>query len=211
MKVLLVNGSPHKNGCTHTALQLVAEALAEDGVESQEFWIRNQPIAGCIGCLRCREAGRCVFRDSVDDFLEIAGDFDGFVFGSPVHYGGITGNMKSFMDRAFYSGRNSDPDRFRLKPAASVVSARRAGTTASLEQLDKYLEIEQMPIASSRYWNMVHGYTPEDVMQDAEGVQVMRTLGHHMAWMIKCFAAGDAAGIERPASPEPRIATNFIR
>jgi multimeric flavodoxin WrbA len=212
MKVLLVNGSPHKEGCTHTALGLVAKALEEDGIETQEFWIENKPIAGCIACLKCRETGRCTFRgDSVEKFLEIAPDFDGYVFGSPVHYAGLTGNMKAFMDRIFYAGRCTVPGCFVLKPAAGVVSARRAGTTATLEQLDKYFEIEQMPIVSSRYWNAVHGYTPEDVMKDEEGVQVMEVLGHNMAWMLKAFKAADDAGIPRPEPYAERKQTNFIR
>jgi multimeric flavodoxin WrbA len=211
MKVLLVNGSPHPKGCTHTALGIVGEALAESGVASEEFWIENKPIAGCIACLKCREAGRCVFCDRVDDFLDIAPGFDGFVFGSPVHYGGIAGNMKSFMDRAFYSARTRDPEMFRLKPAAGVVSARRMGTTSALEQLDKYFEIEQMPIVSSRYWNAVHGAAPEEVSQDVEGVQVMRILGQHMAWMLKSFQASGEAGVARPLPYDRREQTNFIR
>jgi len=211
MKVLLVNGGPHPKGCTHTALGLVGEALEENGVGSDEFWIQNKPIAGCIGCLTCRDTGRCVFRDRVDDFLDIAADYDGFVFGSPVHYGGITGNMKSFMDRAFYSGRARGPELFRLKPAAAVVSARRMGTTTALEQLNMYFEIEQMPVVSSRYWNAVHGAVAEDVLQDTEGMQVMRVLGQHMAWMLKSFQASDEAGVARPALYDKRAQTNFIR
>ncbi|MGI6217971.1 MAG: flavodoxin family protein, partial [Coriobacteriales bacterium] len=211
MRVLLVNGSPHENGCTHEALRVVGDALEKDGVDTEEFWIQNKPIAGCIGCLKCRETGKCVFQDTVEDFLNLAEGFDGFVFGSPVHYGGITGNMKSFMDRAFYSARPRDPEMFRLKPAAGVVSARRMGTTSALEQMDKYFEIEQMPIVSSRYWNAVHGYVAEEVQSDVEGVQTMQVLGQNMAWLLKCMKAGEEAGIERPSLYKKREQTNFIR
>lgn len=215
-KVLLVNGSPNRKGCTHTAMGIVAQALHEDGIQTDEFWIRNKPVGGCVDCRICakKHAG-CVFKDdSVQEFLRIAGDYDGFVFGSPVHFAGMTGNMKAFMDRAFFSNASDTTERhvdFTLKPAAAVVSARRAGTTATLEQMDKYLEHQQMPIVPSRYWNEVHGNTPEEVLQDAEGVQIMQVLGHNMAWMIKAFAAADAAGIRRPAPYGTRISTNFIR
>lgn len=215
-KVLLVNGSPHKRGCTHTALGLVAEALAVDGIATDEFWIRTKPIGGCIDCRACAKRGAgCIFKDdSVQDFLDIAGGYDGFVFGAPVHFAGMAANMKAFLDRAFFSNANDRTERhvdFILKPAAAITTARRAGTTATLEQMDKYLEHQQMPIVPSRYWNEVHGNTPDEVMQDAEGIQVMHVLGHNMAWMIKAFAAADEAGIARPASYGKRISTNFIR
>ena len=211
MKVLLVNGSPHRDGCTHTALSLVAAELKAAGIETHEFWIGTKPIASCTGCLKCRETNRCIFRDCVDDFLAIASGFDGYVFGSPVHYAGVTGNMKSFMDRAFYSNRTRDPECFRLKPAAAVVSARREGTTATLEQMDKYFEIEQMPIVPSRYWNAVHGTNPAEVMQDEEGVQVMQVLGKNMAWLLTCIHTAAEAGVEKPAPYGERKQTNFIR
>lgn len=210
MKVLLVNGGPHKDGCTHTALQVVAQGLADGGVDADEFWIGNRPIAGCIACHKCRETGTCIFKDVVQDFQAVAPNYDGFVFGSPVHFSGVTGNMKSFMDRAFYSYRRSDNDTFRLKPAAAIVSARRAGTTATVEQLDKYFEIQEMPLVTSVYWNEVHGYTPEDVMADEEGVMVMRTLGRNMAWLLKCMDAGEKHGVQKPERL-PRRYTNFIR
>ena len=210
MKALLVNGSPHKAGCTHTALALVGEGLADGGVQADEFWIGNKPIAGCIGCYRCAELGRCVFRDDkVEEFLKVAVSYDAFVFGSPVHFSGIAGSMKCFMDRAFFS--NQGRVAFALKPAAVVASARRAGTTATLEQLEKHLQHQQMVQVNSRYWPMVHGNAPEEVMRDEEGVQVMRTLGRNMAWLLRCIEAGVAAGIEQPAPPVPRASTNFIR
>ena len=210
MKALLVNGSPHKAGCTHTALALVGEGLVEGGVEAHEFWIGNKPIAGCIGCYRCAELGHCVLgRDKVDEFLDIAGGYDAFVFGSPVYFSGVAGGMKCFMDRAFFSNRGRVA--FALKPAAVVASARRAGTTATLEQLEKHLQHQQMVQVNSRYWPMVHGNAPDEVMRDAEGVQVMRVLGRNMAWLLRCIQAGAAAGVEHPAPEPQRVSTNFIR
>ena len=210
MKVLLVNGSPHKSGCTHTALQLVGDALSESDVAADEFWIGAKPIAGCIGCYKCAERGACVFNDDkVEEFLSIAGDYDAYVFGSPVFFSGVSGSMKSFMDRVFFSNQGRVP--FELKPAAVVASARRAGTTATLEQLEKHLQHQQMVQVTSRYWPMVHGNTPDEVMRDEEGVQVMQVLGRNMAWLLKSIEAGRTAGVEPPVQPSVRISTNFIR
>ena len=210
MKALLVNGSPHKVGCTHTALELVGGALRESDIETDEFWIGAKPIAGCIGCYKCAELGRCVFKDDkVEEFLEIAGEYDAFVFGSPVYFSGVAGSMKCFMDRVFFSNRGRVG--FALKPAAVVASARRAGTTATLEQLEKHLQHQQMVQVNSRYWPMVHGNTPNEVMRDEEGVQVMQQLGRNMAWLLKSIEAGRAAGVEPPMQPVRRIGTNFIR
>lgn len=210
MRVLLVNGSPHEKGCTYTALTEVAGTLNEEGIGTEIFWIGIKPLSGCIACLKCRETGRCVFPDRVNEFLEIAAGFDGFVFGSPVHYGSAGGAMTCFMDRAFYAGFGSGNPVFYLKPAAVVVSARRSGTTAAFDQLNKYLTWAEMPVIFSRYWNMVHGNTPEEVKEDLEGLQVMRTLGWNMAWFLKCKEAGIQAGIPFPER-EKRISTNFIR
>lgn len=211
MKVLLVNGSPHPKNCTYTALNVVAESLNEEGIETEIFWIQNKPIGGCIACLSCREKGKCVFDDVVNEFVEKAKDADGFVFGSPVHYAGATGNMTAFMDRVFYSAFcGGHGDYFAFKPAATVISARRAGTTATYDQLNKYFGITQMPIISSRYWNMVHGYTPEDVMKDEEGVQIMKMLGKNMAYYLKCIEAGKEKGIKLPEQEKTKF-TNFIR
>ena len=209
MKVLLVNGSPHKEGCTYTALTEVAKTLNEEGIETEIFWIKNKPIGGCIACLSCREKGKCVFDDVVNEFAEKCKEADGFVFGSPVHYAAPSGAISSFMDRLFYS-TFSNPDVFRLKPAATVVSARRAGTTATFDQINKYFTMTQMPVISSRYWNMVHGATPDDVRKDEEGMQIMRILGKNMAYYLKCVEAGKEKGITPPA-PEKITFTNFIR
>ncbi|MCE5346198.1 MAG: flavodoxin family protein [Bacteroidales bacterium] len=210
MKVLLVNGSPHKEGCTYTALTEVAETLNSEGIDTEIFWIGNKPLSGCIACKTCAEKKECVFNDSVKDFLDLAKDADGFIFGSPVHYAAASGAITSFMDRAFYSDMLAGRQSFYLKPAAAVVSARRAGTTATFDQLNKYFTISQMPIVSSRYWNMVHGATPEDVKKDLEGLQTMRILGRNMAWFLKCKEAGIKAGVTFPEREETVI-TNFIR
>jgi len=210
MKVLLVNGSPHKKGCTHTALVEVAKTLNEEGIDTEIFWIGAKPLAGCTACKTCAETGRCRFNDSVNDFLDIAGSADGFVFGSPVHYAAASGAITSFMDRVFYTNMQSGKRSFYLKPAAAVVSARRAGTTAAFDQLNKYFTISEMPVVSSCYWNMVHGAKPEDVAKDLEGLQTMRVLGRNMAFLLRCKEAGLKAGVQLPAQEE-RISTNFIR
>ena len=210
MKVLLINGSPHREGCTYTALCEVSRALNDNGVDTDIFWIGNKALSGCIACKKCQGTGKCVFNDSVNEFLEIAGDYDGFVFGTPVHWAGATGAMTSFMDRAFYADLNGGGRRFRLKPAAAVISARRAGTTATWDQMNKYFGLMQMPIVTSQYWNMVHGACPEDVRRDLEGLQTMRTLATNLAWMLRCQEAAGKSGVQRPAY-EPRVATNFIR
>lgn len=210
MKVLLVNGSPHAKGCTYTALEEVAKELNGEGIETEIFQLGNKPLSGCIACGHCRETGRCVFNDKVNDFLDIAGDVDGFVFGSPVHYASAGGAITSFMDRLFYADLCSGKSSFYLKPAAAVVSARRAGTTATFDQLNKYFTISEMPVISSRYWNMVHGAKPDDVKQDLEGLQIMRILGRNMAWFLKCKDAGIKAGVTSPKREEA-VYTNFIR
>ena len=210
LKVLLVNGSPHKHGCTDRALQEVGSALAVEDVDSEIFWIGPRPVGGCIACHGCDRKGACVFDDVANEFTARAAEADGFVFGAPVHYAHAAASLLGFMDRAFYSsGRAGKPNPFTRKPAAAVASARRAGTTASLGDIEKFFTISQMPVVSSFYWNEVHGYTPADVEADKEGIATMQQLGHNMAWMLKSLEAGRAAGIE----PEDvtRVITNFIR
>lgn len=206
MKVLLVNGSPHEKGCTYTALSEIAKTLGECGVESEIFWVGNKPITGCIACGSCKKTGKCFANDTVNEFVEKARSADGFVFGSPVHYAAASGSITSFMDRAFYSGKSVLVG----KPAATVVSCRRGGASAAFDQLNKYYTISSMPIVSSMYWNQVHGSTPEQVVQDEEGMQTMRVLAKNMAWLLKCIEAGKAAGINFPEG-EPKVYTNFIR
>ena len=210
MKVLLVNGSPHKTGCTWTALTEVAKTLNKEGIETEIFWIGIKPLAGCTACKSCARTGRCMFDDTVNEFLDIAKDADGFVFGSPVHYAAASGALTSFMDRAFYTDMQAGRQTFYLKPAAAVVSARRAGTTATFDQINKYFTISEMPVISSRYWNMVHGAKPEDVKKDIEGLQTMRVLARNMAFFLKCKEAGLKAGVQLPER-EKTVFTNFIR
>jgi multimeric flavodoxin WrbA len=210
MKVLLVNGSPHEKGCTYTALAEVAKVLNEEGIKTEIFWVGLKPLIGCTACRKCVELKRCVFNDRVNEFLAIAGGADGFVFGSPVHFAAATGAITSFMDRAFYADLQSGKNSFYLKPGAAIVSARRAGTTATFDQLNKYFTISEMPVISSRYWNMVHGRAPEDVKKDLEGMQTMRILARNMAWFLKCKEAGSKAGVKLPAQEEI-VFTNFIK
>ena len=206
MKVLLVNGSPKAKGCTYTALQEAAAALEKQGIETEIFQVGTQPVAGCVGCGVCRKNGECFRNDVVNEFVKKAGEADGYIFGSPIHYASASGALTSFMDRAFYSGGS----KMAGKPAAAVVSCRRGGATAGFDQINKYFTINNMPVVSSQYWNMVHGNTPEEVKQDEEGLQTMRTLGNNMAWLIKCIEAGKKAGITFPER-EPAIKTNYIR
>ena len=206
MKVLLVNGSPRAAGCTFTALSEVAKTLEEAGVQTEIFQLGNRPVQDCIACMKCRELGRCVFDDIANELIEKAKGADGFVFGSPVYYAHPSGRVQSVLDRAFYAGGAA----FACKPGAAVVSARRGGTAASFDVLNKYFTICSMPVVSSTYWNMVYGKTPEEVLRDAEGMQTMRNLGRNMAYLLKCMQAGKAAGIEFPAQ-ENAVRTNFIR
>ncbi len=211
MKVLLFNGSPHKEGCTFTALSEIQKTLNEEGINSEIYHIGTKSISGCRACRACAKLGKCVIDDGVNEFLEYAKDFDAFILGSPVYYAAVAGGAVSFLNRAFFtafmSGRG---DIFLHKPGAAVVSARRAGTTAALDQLNRYFTITQMPIISGRYWNMVHGQTPDDVRQDLEGMQNMRILARNMAYYLKCIEAGKNSGIELPKQEEV-VFTNFIR
>ncbi len=206
MKVVLVNGGPHKEGCTYTALSEVAGALEAQGVDTEIFWLGNEPLAGCIGCGACRNTGRCFRKDRVNEFLENCGDADGLIVGSPVHYAAASGAVASFMDRLFYAGGSL----FRGKPGAPVVSCRRGGASAAFDQLIKYFTINSMPVVASSYWNSVHGVGAEDVKKDEEGMATMRLLGQNMAWMLKCIEACRAAGIEKPDQTKTAM-TNFIR
>ena len=210
MKVLLINGSANKNGCTNRALQEVAKTLKEEGIDSEIFQIGAKPIKDCIGCMQCAKTlknNTCVFNDDVvNEVIAKAKDCDGFVFGTPVYYAHPSGRILSLLDRVFYAGSRV----FRHKPAFAVASARRAGTTASLDVLNKYFTIAQMPVVSSSYWNMVHGNAPEQVEQDLEGLQTMRNGARNLAWLIKCIDAGKKNGIDIPQN-ESGVRTNFIR
>lgn len=206
MKVLLINGSPHKDGCTFTALNEVAKALEKNGIETEILYLGVKPIAGCIACGKCSQLGKCVFDDKVNEILTRCDEFDGVVIGSPVYYAGPSGQIRAFLDRLFYAGGR----RFAGKPGAAVVSCRRGGATAAFDQLNKYFTISSMPIVSSQYWNQVHGAYAEQVLQDEEGLQTMRTLGNNMAWLLKCIQLGKENGITLPER-EPPVWTNFVR
>lgn len=205
MKVLLINGSLHEKGCTYTALCEVEKALQANGIETEIYWIGQNNMQGCKGCWACGKLKKCVIDDGLNEFVEKAAEFDGFVFGSPVYYASAAGAMLSFMDRVFYSGGRS----LAYKPAASVVSCRRGGASTTFDVLNKYYTINNMPVIGSNYWNEVHGNKPEEVLQDEEGLQTMRVLGNNMAWVLKCIEKGKEAGIE-PVK-EKKVMTNFIR
>lgn len=205
MKVLLVNGSSRSNGCTARALKEVASALEGEGIETETVNIGNKPLSDCIACGKCRELGRCVMDDIVNEISEKARSCDGFVFGSPVYYSHPSARLMAVMDRAFYSSGSS----FAFKPAAAVSSARRAGCTSSMDVINKHFTICNMPVVSSTYWNQVFGNTPEEVERDGEGLQTMRTIGQNMAWLVKCIDAGKKNGIEH-AVPS-KVKTNFVR
>lgn len=207
MKVLLVNGSPHAQGCTHTALCEVANELEQNDIETEIVQTGTKPVQDCIACGGCKGKGCCVFEDGVNEFLEKAAQADGFVFGTPVYYAHPSGRLLSFLDRAFYAGGRRV---FEGKPGAAVASARRGGTTATLDAVNKYFSFAGMPMAGSTYWNMVHGTAAEQVAQDEEGLQTMRNLGRSLAWMVKAFAAARDQGIKQP-TPETTLKTNFVR
>ena len=207
MKVLLINGSPHREGNTFIALSEVARTLEAQGIGTEIVHIGTRAMQGCIACGKCAELGHCVFSDAVYTAVrEKLAEADGLVVGSPVYYAGPNGALCAFLDRVFFM-RN---ELYAFKPAAAVVSCRRGGASASFDRLNKYFTIARMPVVSSQYWNSVHGNTPEEVLQDKEGLQTMRTLGDNMAWLVKCIAAGKAAGINRPVL-EPWEPPNFIR
>ncbi|MDD3219927.1 MAG: flavodoxin family protein [Lachnospiraceae bacterium] len=204
MKVLLINGSPHEKGCTYTALHEVEMALQKNGVETEIYHIGIKPVRGCIACGACQATGKCAFNDDpANEILDLMKEADGVVIGSPVYYAGPNGALCALLDRAFFADGGS----LAFKPSAAVVSARRGGTTATFDRLNKYFSMNRMPIVTSQYWNSVHGFSPEDVMQDEEGLQTMRTLGYNMAWMLK--------SIENGNQPLPEIEswmpTHFIR
>lgn len=202
-KVLLLNGSAHQHGCTATALDEMIRVFEGEGVETELIQVGSQPIRGCISCNKCVELGRCVFDDLVNQVAPKLEQADGLVVGSPVYYGSPNGNILSLMDRLFYS----TPFSKHMKVGAAVVSCRRGGNTASFDVLNKYFTISSMPMASSTYWNQVHGFTAEDVKKDLEGLQTMRNLARSMSFMIKAFA--DAKGKYGYPQLESSVFTSF--
>lgn len=203
MKVILVNGGPHKDGCTNVALEEIAKILESEKIETEIMWLENNPIGGCIGCNYCLQNGnRCFMDDKVNEFLEKVETTDGFVFGSPVHFAGASGALTSFLDRAFY-GRGS---LFAGKVCASVVSCRRGGASSAFDQINKYALMSNMFLVGSSYWNQIHGTNKDEAMQDLEGLQTMRNLGRNMAYILKCINLD----VPKPEI-EKKFKTNFIR
>jgi len=206
MKVLMINGSSNKKGCTYTALKEVSNTLEREGVEVEIIQLGNLSLRDCSGCFGCKDTGKCVFDDLVNEVIEKAKTCDGFIFGTPVYYAHPTGRILSFLDRAFFAGHKA----FEYKPGASVIISRRSGTTASFDVMNKYFTINNMPIVSSQYWNNVYGLVPDDVQYDLEGLQTMRTLGRNMVWMLQCIELGKQHGIHAPQGMEKQVFTNFV-
>lgn len=187
MKVLIVNGSPHLSGCTDRALREVEETLKANGVDTERVNVGTKDVRGCIGCNFCREHGRCVFNDIVNETAPKFAEADGIVVGTPVYYAGANGQLLAFLDRLFYSTATTVEKT--MKVGAAVVSSRRAGSTSAFDEINKYFTISAMPVVSSTYWNEVHGFTAEDVEADLEGLQTMRNLARNMSFIIKAIAA----------------------
>ena len=212
MKVLMLNGSWNQDGSTKAGLDEMAKVFAAEGVETEIVTVGGKPIADCMACGKCAELKHCVFEnDGVNDFAAKAKEADGFVFGTPVYYAHPSGRIMSFLDRLFFSSRIANGYEYlRHKPVAAITVARRAGTSASFDVLNKYAGISQMITVGSTYWNEFHALTKEDVPEDAEGVQTLRNLARNMAYVMKCLKAGRDAGINPPAI-ETEVLTNFVR
>lgn len=211
MKVMLVNGSSRENGTTMAAINEAVRIFKEEGVEAEIIQLGKEPISDCLQCNFCVKNGRCVIDDEVNRFVEKAESADGFIFASPVYYAHPSGRLYTFLDRVFFSSGCKDKyAAFRFKPGAAIAVARRAGTTATLDGINKFFGISQMPVAGSTYWNGVHGLRADDAPKDEEGMQTVRNLARNMIWMMRCFEAGRKAGIPCPDS-ETGAMTNFIK
>jgi multimeric flavodoxin WrbA len=204
MKVLLINGSPHKDGCVARALEEVEKALDKNGIEHLRVWIGNKPVGGCLACGACKKSGKCIQNDLVNEVGLLADSYDGFIFGSPTYYAGMNGNLKSFMDRLFYSHGKA----LRRKPAAMVVSSRRGGSTNVFDEGNKFFAINQMPIVTSSYWNEVHGQNAKEVEEDKEGLVTMAQLGDNMAYLLKALDLAKKEGLE--LEEESKVRTDFV-
>lgn len=202
MKVIMISGSPHKEGSSRLALREMEKVFAAEGIESELIEVGAGPVSGCTACGACKKTGVCVIGDGVNEAIEKLAAADALVVATPVHYASPAGALLAFLDRMFYAGGS----KFAHKPAAAFASARRAGTTASLDVINKYFTISQMPVVSSTYWSQIYGGAPGDASHDAEGLQTARNLARNMAWLLKCIAAGP-----EPPEAETAARTNFIR
>ena len=202
MKVIMISGSPHKEGSSRLALREMEKVFAAEGIESELIEVGAGPVSGCTACGACKKTGVCVIGDRVNEAIEKLAAADALVVATPVHYASPAGALLAFLDRMFYAGA----ERFAHKPAAAFACARRAGTTASLDVINKYFTISQMPVVSSTYWSQIYGGAPGDASHDAEGLQTARNLARNMAWLLKCIAAGP-----EPPEAETAARTNFIR
>lgn len=212
MKVMLVNGSSHIHGTTMAAIEEMIRVFESENIETEVIQLGGKPIADCLQCNVCNKTGKCVIdNDGVNEFVEKAKDADGFIFATPVYFAHPSGRILSFLDRAFYSaGSNETYEAFKFKPGAAITIARRGGMTASWDALNKYFGIAQMPIATSTYWNMVHGLYADEAPQDEEGMQTVRNLAKNMIWMMRSFALARENGIPYPDT-ETKACTNFIK
>lgn len=207
MKILLINGSPNKEGCVNRALEEIVDTLKKNDVEAEILWLGKKAMQDCIACMKCVENGKCIYDDLVNQTADRMDEFDGMIIGSPVYYGGPNGRLTSFLDRLMFS---IDGSKIEGKLAASVVSCRRGGASGAFERLNQYFLMTNMHIVSSQYWNQIHGFTPEDVEKDIEGLQTMRTLGENFAYLLKAQKAASELGIEKPEHEEIML-THFIR
>ena len=207
MKVIILNGSPKAKGNTATALREVEKTLNQQGIETDWIHVGHRDIRGCIACNGCWKSGRCAFDDIVNEISAKMKEADGLLVGSPVYFASPNGTLLALLDRLFYSNLHTD---WTMKVGASVSIARRAGTTTTMDALNKYFLKTNMPVVPSHYWSIAHGTSPDEVIQDKEGMQTMRTLADNMAWLLKCIEAGKAAGINVPKLEAP-VHTNFIR
>ena len=207
MKTLLICGSPNEKGCTYTALSQIEKTLNKNGVETEIYQIGKKPVSGCMACKACYKLGRCAINDDVNAIADRLDEFDAIVIGSPVYYAAANGTLTAFLDRLFYSAGR----KMAGKVGAAIVSCRRGGASAAYDQLGKYFGISNMVVATSQYWNQVHGNTAEEVVNDLEGMQTMRSLGENIAWLLRLIECGKQNGIEGPKYDEKRERTNFIR
>ncbi|WP_296888923.1 flavodoxin family protein [uncultured Methanobrevibacter sp.] len=198
MKVLLINGSPNREGCTYTALKQIQDTLKKENIDSEIYRIGHKDIRGCIDCRKCSELEKCVFDDEVNSFVEKAEEYDGYIFGGPVYYGTVNPTLTNFMTRVFFSSFFGGKKIFRLKPAAAVASARRAGTMTAIDTINRFFTWAEMPIISSNYWNVIYGTNASEALQDKEGLRTMTTLAKNMAWFLKIKELSIKEGIELP-------------